>query len=101
MAAGGGEIAFGTDAGYISAFDPAEDYELMQRVGMGISQILNSLTTVPAEWLRLLRVTGPLVPGENADFVVLQKDSRLNIAFLASIRVSVRNGKIIFGEFSY
>lgn len=44
----GGQILFGTDIGYITESDPAEEYELMARAGMSFREILASLTTVPS-----------------------------------------------------
>ena len=44
----GGQVLFGTDAGYIDQFDTAEEFQLMSRAGLSFQQILASLTTNPA-----------------------------------------------------
>ncbi|HEX5129515.1 MAG TPA: amidohydrolase family protein [Usitatibacter sp.] len=46
--AAGGEVLFGTDVGYMTDFDPAEEYVLLARAGLTPMQILATLTTVPA-----------------------------------------------------
>jgi hypothetical protein len=45
----GGQVLFGTDVGYMSVYDPADEYALMSESGMTSRQILASLTTAPAE----------------------------------------------------
>ena len=45
----GGTVLFGTDVGYMSEYDTAEEFDLMARAGMTPRQILASLTTAPAE----------------------------------------------------
>ena len=47
--AAGGAVLFGTDVGYMSDYDPTEEYILMGKAGMSFRQILASLTTAPAE----------------------------------------------------
>ena len=44
----GGDILFGTDAGYITDYDPTAEYELMAKAGLSFPQILASLTTAPS-----------------------------------------------------
>jgi hypothetical protein len=43
----GGAVLFGTDVGYMSDYDPTEEYRLMARA-LSPMQILSSLTTAPA-----------------------------------------------------
>jgi imidazolonepropionase-like amidohydrolase len=70
----GGEVLFGTDAGYMSDFDPTEEYELMAQAGMTWRQILASLTTLPANRLGDGRRKGVIRKGWDADLVVLTHD---------------------------
>jgi imidazolonepropionase-like amidohydrolase len=44
----GGRIFFGTDAGYMTTYDPTREYELMAGAGLDFRAILASLTTAPA-----------------------------------------------------
>jgi imidazolonepropionase-like amidohydrolase len=45
----GGQILFGTDVGYMTDFNPAEEYQQMEQAGMQFKDILASLTTAPAQ----------------------------------------------------
>ncbi len=47
--ASGGVVLFGTDTGYVSDYDPSDEYVLMADAGMNFRQILASLTTEPAQ----------------------------------------------------
>jgi imidazolonepropionase-like amidohydrolase len=49
LSRGGGEVLFGTDVGYMTAYDPTEEYALMAKAGMTLLQILASLTAGPTE----------------------------------------------------
>lgn len=94
--AAGGQVLFGTDVGYMSDADPTEEYELMARAGMSPRAILASLTTVPAQrWNEAAR-RGRLMPGMDADLVVLQSDPTDTVSSFARVRCTVRQGKVIF-----
>src|SRR5262245_9895294 len=44
----GGLVLFGTDVGYMTDYDPTDEYVMMQEAGLTYSQILTALTTAPA-----------------------------------------------------
>ena len=92
----GGEILFGTDAGYMTEYDPADEYRLMAEAGMSFPQILGSLTTAPARRFRAGYRTGTVAPGMEADLVVLGDDPAVDIRALATVKYTVRQGKIIY-----
>jgi imidazolonepropionase-like amidohydrolase len=58
-----GEVLFGTDVGYMTAYDPTEEYALMAKAGMTFPQILASLTTAPAERFGASKELGRIAPG--------------------------------------
>ena len=69
----GGQILFGTDVGYMSDYDPTEEYRLMARA-LSPMEILASLTTAPAaRWKESAR-RGRVAEGLDADLVVLEAD---------------------------
>jgi imidazolonepropionase-like amidohydrolase len=82
----GGTVLFGTDLGAVDP-DPREEYELMAQAGMSFAQILESLTTMPAE--RFATTTGRVAAGFEADLVVLGRD-------FADVQYTIRRGKIVF-----
>ena len=93
--AAGGAVLFGTDVGYMSEYDPTEEYRLMGRA-LSPMQILSSLTTAPAlRWKEKAR-RGSVEPGKDADLVVLEADPARDVANFAKVRCTIRGGKTIF-----
>ena len=91
----GGAVLFGTDVGYMSEYDPTEEYRLMARA-LTPMQILSSLTTAPAlRWKEGGR-RGRVEPGKDADLVVLEADPAKDAANFAKVRCTIRGGKTIF-----
>ena len=92
----GGQILFGTDVGYMSDYDPTEEYRLMARA-LQPMQILASLTTAPAaRWKEEAR-RGRVAEGMAADLVVLEGDPAAAVENFARVRCTVRAGELIFG----
>ena len=92
----GGVVLFGTDVGYMTAYDPTGEYVLMAKAGMTFPQILASLTTAPAERFGASRLAGRIAPGFAADLTVLRDDPTKDIRALTVVEYTIRNGKIIF-----
>src|SRR5262245_18051360 len=92
----GGQILFGTDLGYITDYDPSEEYQQMKRAGMRFQDILSSLTTAPAERFRMSDRIGRIAPGMDADIVLLAGDPATQIEALSNVRYTLRRGKIIY-----
>lgn len=91
----GGQIIFGTDVGYID-YDPTEEYVLMERAGMNFQQILESLTTAPANRFGLSKKTGRIAPGMDADIVIFGSDPATDVKAFSNVRYTLRAGKIIY-----
>ena len=93
----GGEILFGTDVGYMTDYDPADEYLYMQRAGMSFHQILAALTTAPARRFGVAgRTAGRLERGLEADVVVLEGDPAQDIRALARVRYALRRGRQVY-----
>jgi imidazolonepropionase-like amidohydrolase len=92
----GGQVLFGTDVGYMSEFDPAEEYALMAGAGLTPMQILASLTTAPAARWNAGERRGRLKQGFDADLVVLNADPGANVTRFADVRCTIRGGRPIF-----
>jgi imidazolonepropionase-like amidohydrolase len=95
-AAAGGVVLFGTDVGYMSDYDPAEEYRLMGQAGMSFNQILTALTTAPAERFGDSQRLGRVATGLIADLTVLRRDPSKDPRAFASVRYTVRDGKVIW-----
>jgi imidazolonepropionase-like amidohydrolase len=94
----GGQILFGTDAGYIDQFDTAQEFKLMSRAGLTFPQILASLTTNPAQRFGAASHSGRIAKNYDADLVVLSADPSQDITALSKVSFTIRVGKIVFGK---
>lgn len=94
----GGQILFGTDVGYLADFDPTDEYVLMGGAGLDWRQILASLTMAPAERFGEASRRGRIAPGMDADIVVLAADPSADVKAFASVRYTLRGGRIVYGR---
>lgn len=91
----GGEILFGTDIGYITDYDTAEEFGYLARAGLDFPATLRALTTAPAA--RLGRsADARITSGSAADLVILADDPRVDLTALARVRATLRQGKFIY-----
>jgi imidazolonepropionase-like amidohydrolase len=98
--AAGGEILFGTDVGYMTDYDPTEEYELMHRAGLDFRAILASLTVAPSRRFGDARggthATGTVEAGSVADLVVLKGDPTSDVRAFAEPLVTIRKGQVVY-----
>ncbi|HXW62639.1 MAG TPA: amidohydrolase family protein [Candidatus Acidoferrales bacterium] len=92
----GGQILFGTDVGYMTDYDPTEEYVLMGSAGLTPMQILDSLTTAPAARFGESHSRGRISAGMEADIVVLGSDPTRDVRNFAVVRYTIRKGNIIY-----
>jgi imidazolonepropionase-like amidohydrolase len=92
----GGQILFGTDVGFMTDYDPSEEYLAMARAGMTFKQILKSLTTAPAERFGMSKRTGRIAPGMDADIVVLAGDPAQGVKAFSNVRYTLRKGRVVY-----
>jgi len=97
FAKAGGQVLFGTDVGYMSEYDPAEEYRLMARA-LSPVEILASLTTAPASRWKEEARRGRIDAGLDADLVVLEADPAGDAANFAKVRCTIRGGRLIHGR---
>lgn len=91
----GGEILFGTDVGYMTDYDPVQEYRLMARA-LAPMEILASLTTAPAARWQEEQRRGRVAAGLDADLVVLAGDPMADAANFAKVRCTLRGGRLVF-----
>ena len=94
--ASGGVVLFGTDVGYMSDYDPSEEYALMGEAGMSFRQILASLTTTPAERFGESNQRGRIAVEMAADLTVVGEDPAKDVRAFASVRYTIRDGNVIW-----
>ena len=93
----GGQLLFGTDVGYMTDYDPSEEFVYLQRAGLTPAQILAMLTTAPAVRFGRAR-TGRLGPGLAADVVILDGDPGVDVRAFAKVRMTKRDGRIVYAK---
>ncbi len=96
MARGGGQVLFGTDAGYTDVYDTHLEYQLMAAAGLDWRQILASLTTAPAQRFGQSSQRGRLEEGFAGDIVVLAADPQRRPDAYAEVRMTVRDGRVLY-----
>jgi imidazolonepropionase-like amidohydrolase len=94
--AAGGVVLFGTDVGYMSDYDPSEEYALMGEAGMSFRQILASLTTAPAERFGESNQRGRIAVEMAADLTVMGENRAKDVRAFASVRYTIRDGNVIW-----
>jgi imidazolonepropionase-like amidohydrolase len=97
-AAQGGEILFGTDVGFHQMYDTRLEYASLGKAGLNWRQILASLTTAAARRFNEGSQRGQLAEGMAADVVVLRADPQNDIQAFADVHLTIRSGRIIYGE---
>ena len=93
--AGGGEVLFGTDVGYIPEKDADQEVGRMAAAGMGWQAVLTSLTSAPARRMKDGQRSA-LKVGAPADLVLVEGDPRADIQALTRVRETWVAGKTVF-----
>jgi imidazolonepropionase-like amidohydrolase len=94
----GGQVLFGTDVGYMTEYDPTDEYVHLAEAGLSYAEILAALTTAPAARFGVARLTGRVVPGLAADLTVVDGEPERDIRALARVRYAVRAGRIVYSR---
>ena len=90
----GGTILFGTDVGFQSRYDTAQEFEYMGRA-MGWRDILASLTSNPSTFFKH-PAKGRVEKGMTADLVVLVADPAIDVRNFSKVAYTIRQGVIIY-----
>jgi imidazolonepropionase-like amidohydrolase len=92
----GGELMFGTDTGYLTDYDVAEEFQQLGKVGLNNVEILRMLTENPAGRLGVQKERGRIMPGMIADLTILASDPASDIAAFSRVRYTIRDGRILY-----
>ena len=97
LAEAGVKVVMGTDAGNIGTLHGPSihrEMQLMRQAGLTPLEILRSATTTSAEVLRLEGRIGAVAAGQIADLVILDADPLADIANLAKVHRTIKNGVV-------
>jgi imidazolonepropionase-like amidohydrolase len=89
-------ILFGTDVGFLTDYDPAREYQLLDRAGLNFPQILAALTTAPAACYGFSQRKGRLAPGFDADLVILAADPAEETPAFSGVRYTIQKGAVVY-----
>jgi imidazolonepropionase-like amidohydrolase len=92
----GGKVLFGTDLGYMTDYDPTEEYQRMAEAGLSFDQILAALTVNPVRRFDDAEASGTVETGKAADLVVLGSDPSQRIESFSDVRYTIRAGRVIY-----
>lgn len=95
LADAGGDILFGTDAGFMEIYDTTGEFRLMAEV-LNWRQILASLTTAPARRFGEAAERGRVTPGMAADLVLLKTDPAVDPTAFSQVLETYRAGRLIY-----
>lgn len=94
----GGLILFGTDVGYMSEYNPSDEYIFMEKAGLSFQDIIAALTTNPTKVFGFEKNKGKLKEGFDADIILLDSDPSKNVLNFTDVFLSIHNGKIIYSR---
>ncbi|HEU4537316.1 MAG TPA: amidohydrolase family protein, partial [Polyangiaceae bacterium] len=96
LVAAGVEVLFGTDVGYMSYAETADELRLMASAGMGFDRLLAALTAGPARRFGREGRVGRVAPGYDADLTAFAADPRADARAFAAPRLSLRAGRPLY-----
>lgn len=96
FSAAGGDVLFGTDAGYAEVYDTRDELRLMHAAGLDWRQLLASLTTTPAARFGQAARKGRIAEGMDADLVILARDPAADVEAFADVRYTLIGGRVVY-----
>jgi imidazolonepropionase-like amidohydrolase len=89
------KIVFGTDTFSFPGTNPKE-LELMVKYGMTPLEALRSATSVSADLLGIVNMTGTIEPGKFADIIALSGDPTKDMSAIERVTFVMKEGKVFF-----
>ena len=94
----GGSLVFGTDTGYLTDYDIAEEFGQLTRAGFTWADILRMLTENPARLFKEQNSRGRIAPGMIADLTLLEADPAIDPSAFSRVRYTIRNGRAVYAS---
>jgi imidazolonepropionase-like amidohydrolase len=86
-------VVAGTDMGF-PGYSVARELELYVEAGLSPLQALQTATIIPAQVMKLDKVTGHIAPGLKADLVIVEGDPLARIRDIRNVRTVVKDGRL-------
>jgi imidazolonepropionase-like amidohydrolase len=94
----GGRLMFGTDTGFVTDYDLAEEYRQLALAGLSSKDVLAMLTTAPVTCFGLQK-EGLIAIGQRGDLTVLSADpAKAGLTAFTKVRYTIRAGQVIFNR---
>jgi len=93
----GGQLIFGTDTGFLTDYNVAEEYRQLALAGLSFRDALAMLTTAPAQRFGVEPKKGRIEPEAEGDITILASDpAKGRLEDFANVIYTVRAGRVIF-----
>jgi imidazolonepropionase-like amidohydrolase len=94
----GGSLVFGTDTGYLTDYDVAEEFRQLTTAGFTWADILRMLTENTARLFKEQNSRGRIAPGMVADLTLLEADPATDPSALFRVRYTIKNGRAVYAS---
>jgi imidazolonepropionase-like amidohydrolase len=93
----GGVLLFGTDTGFLTDYDVAEEYRQLGLAGLSFREVLAMLTTAPAAEFKVASHAGTIKIGNDGDLTILASDPSVGeLTDFSHVLYTIRAGRVIF-----
>ena len=93
----GVRLVFGTDTGFLTDYDVAEEFSQLSQAGLAFDDILAMLTTAPAALFSVAGHQGRVAPGMDGDLTILGSDPKsAGVRAFSDVRYTIRGGQVLF-----
>jgi len=93
----GGTLLFGTDTGFLSDYGMDEEYRQLSLAGFTADEVLEMLTTAPAERFGVADRTGRIAIGMDADLTILSADPwNGGLTAFTHVEYTIRSGRVLY-----
>jgi imidazolonepropionase-like amidohydrolase len=94
----GGVLLFGTDVGFMTDYDTADEFRALVTCGLDGRAILRSLTTAPARRFGVHRDLGTVEVGRRADLVLLDADPVEDPTAFSRVTATIGAGRVLLSS---
>ena len=95
----GGKLIYGTDTGFLTDYDQSEEFRQLAQAGLNFREVLEMLTTAPAELFHVSEHEGRVMQGMRGDLTILSEDpSSGDAEAFTKVKYTIRAGKVIWRQ---